>query len=110
MRTSSLKDRLAAAGAVFRKRHGTEVVSHFADPRAECGAVRDAVGLTDFSFVRVYSLPEEKGIDFLDARLAGNVPKIRFGRVLHTFLADREGYLAADCYVANNDREFIFRV
>ena len=108
MRTSSLKDRLAAAGAVFRERHGTEVVSRFADPHAECGAVRDAVGLTDFSFVRVYSLPEEKGIDFLDARLAGNVPKIRFGRVLHTFLADREGYLAADCYVANNDREFIF--
>ena len=108
MRTSPLKDQLAAAGAVFRERHGAEVVSHFADRRAECGAVRDAVGVTDFSFLRVFSLPEEKGIDFLDARLAGNVPKIRFGRVLHTFLADRDGLLAADCFVANNDQEFIF--
>jgi len=108
VRTSPLKDQLAAAGAVFRERHGVEVVSYFADRRAECGAVRDAVGVTDFSFLRVFSLPEEKGIDFLDALLAGNVPKIRFGRVLHTFLADREGFLVADCFVANNDQEFIF--
>jgi aminomethyltransferase len=108
VRTSPLKDQLAAAGAVFQERHGSEVVSHFADRRAECGAVRDAVGVTDFSFLRVFTLPEDKGIDFLDALLAGNVPKIRFGRVLHTFLADREGFLAADCFVANNDQEFIF--
>jgi glycine cleavage system aminomethyltransferase T len=108
VRTSPLKDKLAAAGAVFRERHGAEVVSHFAGRRAECGAVRDAVGVTDFSFVRVFSLPEEKGIDFLDALLAGNVPKIRFGRVLHTCLTDRDGWLAADCFVANNDQEFVF--
>jgi aminomethyltransferase len=108
VRTSPLKDKLAATGAVFRERHGVEVVSHLGNLQAECGAVRGAVGLTDFSFLRVFSLPEEKGIDFLDARLAGNVPKIRFGRVLHTFLADREGFLAADCYVANNDQEFVF--
>jgi aminomethyltransferase len=108
VRTSPLKGKLAAAGAVFQERHGVEVVSHFGDRRAECGAVRDAVGLTDFSFLRVFSLPEEKGMDFLDALLAGNVPKIRFGRVLHTFLADRAGWLAADCFVANNDQEFVF--
>jgi aminomethyltransferase len=108
VRKSPLNDKLAAAGAVFQERHGTAVVSHFADRRAECGAVRDAVGVTDFSFLRVFSLPEERGIDFLDALLAGNVPKIRFGRVLHTFLADRAGFLAADCFVANNDQEFVF--
>ena len=108
MRISPLKDKLAAAGAVFRERHGVEVVSRFGDPRAECGAVRDAAALTDFSFTRLFTLPEEKGIDFLDALLAGNVPKIRFGRVLHTFLADKNGRLAADCFVANNDQEFVF--
>jgi aminomethyltransferase len=107
MRTSPLKEKLAAAGAVFRERHGTEVVSHFGNPRAECGAVRDAAALADFSFTRVFTLPETPGIDFLDALLAGNVPKIRFGRLLHTFLADAEGRLAADCLVANNDQEFV---
>ena len=108
MRTSPLKDKLAAAGAVFRERHGVEVVSHFGNPQAECGAVRDAAALADFSFVRIFTLPETPGIDFLDALLAGNVPKIRFGRVLHTFLADKDGKLAADCFVANNDQEFVF--
>jgi glycine cleavage system aminomethyltransferase T len=108
VRTSPLRNRLAAAGAVFQERHGVEVTARFTDRAAECRAVRDAVGLTDYSFLRVFSLPEEQGMDFLDARLAGNVPKIRFGRVLHTFLADADGFLAADCYVANNDQEFVF--
>jgi len=108
VRTSPLKDQLAAAGAVFRERHGVEVVSYFGNLQAECGAVRDAAALADFSFVRLFTLPETPGIDFLDALLAGNVPKIRFGRVLHTFLADKDGNLAADCLVANNDQEFVF--
>jgi aminomethyltransferase len=99
---------LAASGALLHERGGVEVVSHLADRRSEYSAIREAVGLTDFSFVRVLCVPEEKGIDFLDALLAGNVPKIRFGRVLHTFLADTGGLLAGDCYVANNDKEFVF--
>jgi aminomethyltransferase len=108
LRISPLREKLAAAGAVFCERHGVEVVSHFGDPRAESGAVRNAAALADFSFTRVFSLPEEEGIDFLDMLLAGNVPKVRYGRVLHTFLADPEGMLVADCFVANNDHEFVF--
>ena len=72
MRTSPLKEKLAAAGAVFRERHGVEVVSNFGNLQAECGAVRDAAALADFSFVRIFTLPETPGIDFLDALLAGN--------------------------------------
>jgi len=107
MRTSLLRERLAAAGARFRDRYGVEVVAGFADQRTEYSAVRDAVGVTDFSFLRAFRVPEDKGLDFLDALLAGNVPKIRFGRVLHTMMLDAGGLLAADCYVANNDQEFI---
>jgi aminomethyltransferase len=108
VRKSPLREKLAAAGALFRQRHGVEVVSHFGNLRAECGAVRDAAALADFSFARVFTLPETPGIDLLDSLLAGNTPKIRFGRVLHTFLADKNGLLAADCFVANNDQEFVF--
>lgn len=108
MRSSLLRPLLAQAGASFRERHGVEVVSHFADRAAEYSAVRDAVGLTDFSFIRTFSIPEAQAIDVLDALLAGNVPKIRFGRVLHTFLADPQGHVVADCFVANNDQEFLF--
>jgi glycine cleavage system aminomethyltransferase T len=104
---SPLKDQFASRGAVMRERYGVEVVARMADQHAEYSAVRDAVGLTDFSFARKYRIPAEQGLDFLDLLLAGNVPKIRFGRVLHTFLANDDGLLVGDCYVANNDEEFI---
>lgn len=108
MRVSLLKRQIATAGVVFRERHGTEVTARVADRATEYAAIRDAVGLTDFSFLYKFRVPAERGLDFLDAVLAGNVPKIRFGRVLHTFMADRDGQLLGDCYVANNDEEFIF--
>jgi len=107
VRISPLKDRFAAQGAVLRERYGMEVVARVTDKQTECRAVRDAVGLADFSFTRKYRIPAAQGLDFLDLLLAGNVPKIRFGRVLHTFLADDDGRLVGDCYVANNDEEFI---
>lgn len=108
MRASLLKGQFAAAGAIFRERHDAEIAARVAGRAAEYAAVRDAVGLTDFSFLHKFRVPAEPGLDFLDALLAGNVPKIRFGRVLHTFLANREGLLRGDCYVANNDEELIF--
>jgi aminomethyltransferase len=108
VRVSPLKQKLVQAGGVFRDRHGVEVVSRFTDRRLECAAVRESAALADFSFARCFRFPEDKGIDFLDLLLAGQVPKIRFGRLLHTFLADNEGFLLGDCYVANHDTEFFF--
>jgi len=98
---------LQAAGASFQERCGTEVVSAFSDTATEYGFVRNSVGLTDFSFAQIYRIPEETAVDFLDAFIAGNVARTRFGRAVHTFLADEDGHIIADCYVANNDEEFI---
>lgn len=107
MRTLPLKSRLASNGAEFENRFGVEVPVRFRDNAAEYKLVRDGVGITDFSFMQKFRIPEETAIDFLDGLLAGNVAKTRFGRVLHTFAADEAGKLLADCYVANNDDEFI---
>jgi glycine cleavage system aminomethyltransferase T len=107
MRSLALHDQWKKNNAAFDSRFGSEVVKHGPDPRKEYHFVRDTVGFTDFSFLQKFRIPEEKGIDFLDSLLAGNVAKIRFGRVLHTFLTDADGYLLADCYVANNDDEFL---
>lgn len=104
MRSSPLRGKFPAA--TFGDRFGVEVVDRVSDPRSEYGHVRNAVGLTDFSYTQRFRVPEENGLDFLDALFAGNVAKVRFGRVLHTFLADDRGMLLADCYVANNDTEF----
>jgi len=108
MRTSPLRQTLAARGATFRTRYGVEVVASMGDWKAEYAAVRDAVALTDFSFMHKYRVSEAQGIDWLEPLVAGNVAKIRFGRLLHTFLADAEGFLIADAYVANNDDELFF--
>jgi len=94
-------------GATLAERHGVEVVSKVSDFETEYRLVRDAVAMTDFSFMRRYRFPTDQGIDLLDALLPGNVARIRYGRVMQTFLADENGRLLADCYVANNDEELI---
>jgi len=107
MRTSPLRDFFAQSGARFAERHGVEIVDTVSGPEQEYALVRDAVALSDASYMQVFRIPEATAIDALDPQLAGNVARIRFGRILHTFLADEEGHIAADCYVANNDEEFL---
>lgn len=107
MRTSPFRPFFAAAGATFAERYGIEVVDRVAGSEREYGYVRDAVGLTDASRMQVFRVPEAAAVDLLDPLLAGNVARTRFGRLLHTFLADDDGHLVADCYVANNDAEFL---
>ena len=107
MRTSPLHDFFAQSGARFAERYGVEIVDAVSGPDQEYALVRDAVALSDASYMQVFRIPEAAAIDALDPQLAGNVARIRFGRMLHTFLADAEGHIAADCYVANNDEEFL---
>jgi aminomethyltransferase len=95
------------AHAKMAERFGAEIVSVISDPKKEYGYIRDAVGVTDFSHMQKFRVPEEKGLDFLDNLLAGNVAKVRFGRVLHSFLADDDGAILADCFMANNDEELV---
>jgi aminomethyltransferase len=107
MRPLALHDQWTNAHASISERFGAEIVVAASDRKKEYFFIRDAVGITDFSYMRAFKIPEEKGLDFLDTLLAGNVAKVRFGRVLHTFLADGEGHLMADCFMANNDEELI---
>jgi len=107
MRTLPLHDILSANGASFTERYGVQVPSVITDKDAEYRLVRDGVGITDFSFMQKFRVPADSGVDALDNIFPGNVAKIRFCRVLHTFLADEEGKLIADCYIANNDEDYI---
>ncbi|HUI93431.1 MAG TPA: glycine cleavage T C-terminal barrel domain-containing protein [Chitinivibrionales bacterium] len=107
MRASLFHDGFAKHKAAFSERFGAEIVSKVSDPKTEYRLVRDAVGIGDISYMQRFRFPEDKGLDFLDTLCAGNVAKVRFGRMLHTFIADNAGNIVADCYVANNDEEFI---
>ena len=107
MRISPLHDKLAGSGASFTERCVIEITSNFTDFITEHNYIRNSVGLTDFSHLKKYTIPENTGLDFLDNLFAGNVAKTRFGRILHTFLANEKGDIVADCYIANNDEEFV---
>jgi aminomethyltransferase len=107
MRISPLKSALTAHGAIFAERYGCEVAARFHDSKTEYTSIRETVGITDFSSMQKFRFPEETGLDCLDGLVAGNVAKVRFGRVLHTFLPDDQGMLVADCYIANNDDELV---
>lgn len=106
MRRSPLHDLLAARGAAFGERAGAEIAVGFGDPAAEYRAVREAVGLSDFSFATRHRVPEA-GLDALDRYALGSVAGIRFGRVLHTMAADEGGFVESDLYVANDDDSFV---
>jgi aminomethyltransferase len=54
-----------------------------------------------------FRIKADRGVDFLENIFPGNAAKIRFCRVLHTFLSNEDGELIADCYIANNDEDFI---
>ncbi|MBD3322531.1 MAG: hypothetical protein GF350_15625 [Chitinivibrionales bacterium] len=107
MRTLPLENKLAASGATLGERYGTQIVQSCTGREEEYFTIRNSAGLTDFSFMQKYRVPEETGIDFLDKLVAGNAAKVRFGRMLHTFIADESGKIVSDCYVANNDEEFL---
>jgi aminomethyltransferase len=106
MRKSPLHDLLATRGAVFGERAGAEIALGFGDADGEYRAVRDAVGISDFSFATRHRVPEA-GLDALDAYALGAVAGIRFGRVLHTAAADEGGFVESDLYVANDDENFV---
>jgi aminomethyltransferase len=105
MRTSPLRELLASRGATFAERAGAEIAVRFGDVDDEYRAVRDAVGISDFSFATRHRVPEA-GLDALETYATGSVAGIRFGRVLHTMAADDGGLVESDLYVANDDENF----
>lgn len=103
---SILKSKFEAAGVSYGTRHGY-TVPQTADLEKEYSFIREGAALLDSSYMNRFTIPEEEGLDFLNEVFAGDVESLRFGRVLNTFLADSDGNLVADVYIANNDEEFI---
>jgi glycine cleavage system aminomethyltransferase T len=106
MRTSPIRSLLAARGATFREISGREIPCGFFSFEEEYTAVREAVGLTDFSFTTKFCVPEE-GLDVFERYAAGSVANIRFGRILHTMALDENGMLENELYIANDDDKLI---
>ncbi|NOZ87812.1 MAG: aminomethyl transferase family protein [Deltaproteobacteria bacterium] len=107
MRRSPVHERLAGLGASFEEKDSTEVATGFGSIEREYGFVRKSVGLADVSHYQVFRGAEDEAIFYLDEVLAANIANIRYGRMVHTFLADKDGMVVSDVYVANNEDEII---
>lgn len=99
----SLKNLWADCGAKFCQINSKEAVSEVAGFSAEAEAARKTAVFCDFSFAGKFKYPEAEGMDFLDGVLAQNILKLRYGKVLDTFLARENGEIAAECFVGNID-------
>lgn len=109
MRELALKKFWEERGAKFGELGGAQCVESFADAESEYNAIRNSAGLCDFSFMRVVEFPESDGIDYLDTALAANILKLRYGRIIDTFLCDENGKITAEVFVANiDDKVFAF--
>lgn len=104
MRKSPIHDLLAERGASFGGHVDAVTPMRFSSFEEEYHAVREGVGLTDFSFTNRFRVPED-GFDVLEQYAAGSVANIRFGRVLHTLAVDEEGLAESDLHIANDDEE-----
>ncbi len=59
-------------------------------------------------YLRIFEYEENFGIDFLDKMLAADILKLRYGKVIDTFLANKNGEIVAETFVANiNDKVFV---
>ncbi len=85
---------------------GREIAVSFSSFDEEYAAVRNAVGLTDFSFATRFRVGES-ALDIFERYAAGSVANIRFGRILHTMAVDEDGMLENELYIANDDDKLI---
>jgi aminomethyltransferase len=106
MRTSTIQSLLKERGATFREMMGREIACGFSSFEEEYKAVREAVGLTDFSFATKFRV-SESALDIFERYAAGSVANIRFGRILHTMAVDDDGMLENELYIANDDDKLI---
>ena len=107
MRKLALESRWAALGAKFGELGGAQCVESLGDADAEVAAIRNTAALCDFSFAKKYSYDESEGLDALDAVLAANILKLRYGRIIDTFLAEENGKIAAEVFAGDIDDKLI---
>ncbi len=98
-----LKDKLLELGACFGKKYGPEMLSNFGDVWKEFQYIRSTVALSDFSFAKIFSFPENTGAEYLDGILPANIFKLRYGKIINTFLPDSAGGVSGELMVSNID-------
>ena len=102
-----LKDKWATLGANFGEISGSQCVKNFGDTSKELATLRTNAVFCDFSFAKKFVYDENDGLDFLDSILSADILKLRYGKIANTILADENGKVVADVFVADIDDKLI---
>ncbi len=87
---------------------GMYVPGQFADATAEHLAVRDRVGLFDFSFMSQFQINGPDAITFLERLQPRPIAQLRCGRIAYTFLCRDDGSVFNDATIWRRDNDLFW--
>jgi len=100
--------RLDSLGAVPTVFQGHRVAEHFGDPAAERAALRQGVGVVDFSFTTILRAVGRDTADYLNRRLSQKTIDMAPGETRRAALLDATGRMTADMELYRiSDAEFL---
>lgn len=97
----TLRDLQAKAGATFLDYYGAETAANYGSAAAEYRAVRETVGLLDFSWRRVVRIAGSERIQFLHSMTTNHVLNLGPGQAQHTTCCDVTGHLVGTLRLVN---------
>jgi len=86
--------------------NGNEVPIESENLEKEYRTVREKVGITDLSYVKIHHVAGDDAVDFLDYIICGDVAGLKEEEILHSCIVDHKGKIISDVYLANDDDEF----
>ncbi|MHA1675827.1 MAG: aminomethyltransferase family protein [Candidatus Njordarchaeales archaeon] len=93
--------------AVIKKYGASKAPAEYTGFQKEYNAVRNTVGLFDFSITSKIRILGRESSYFLDKLLAGNVRMMDEGKVLNTLFCREDGTILAIIWLLKNERDFI---
>ncbi len=100
MKTMLLRENWANAEK-FANVAGSEAVAVYKSLKDEYAALRNSALLSELSYLKPLVYTESDAADNLDAVLTSNILKLRYGKVIDSFLADKNGNIASETFVAD---------
>lgn len=96
-----------AQSATFQSVNGQEVVAHYGDATAEYAALKQSVGLLDFSFRSRVCLIGADRIRFLHGQVTNDVKRLRGGEGCYAALTTAKGKMQSDLNIFNLQEELL---
>ncbi|HVU08310.1 MAG TPA: aminomethyltransferase family protein [Verrucomicrobiae bacterium] len=107
MKLLALQEFHRSLGAHFSELNGAEIVGDYGDWLAEYKALREAVGILDFSFRSRICLIGADRVRFLHGQITNDIKKLRVGDGCYAAITTNKGKMESDLNVFNLPDELL---